>query len=264
MKVYFFTCFVLYGFCFCSIAFAQSETDSLRKVSIEQEQQELRAEQLFLQRKKDSLSRLSSTLQSKVLNDQKKREEAKDKKYKNAIALDPVYDLMFLGFEASYERAVATKQSIYISLGYYDYYGRDEYRETDKSYLKASSGYRCQLEYRMYLLPDGSVFSGLYAGPMVMYKQRSEQVSANVKDSLNHYTYHYEDQSRFGSALGIGVVAGYQIKLGHRFMFDSYVQIGGIINLGDRYQSETIGNALWDPYNSSPTIGTGISLGYKF
>ncbi|MDB5258490.1 MAG: hypothetical protein JWM14_3185 [Chitinophagaceae bacterium] len=245
---------------------AQSSGDSLTEIKLEQEQSALRVQQLLFQRRKDSLYKVNVALQNKVAAEQKKTTALSHRKYSNTIAYDPVYSLFYYGVSFSYERAVAQRRSLYISLGFYDFIGLDEYRNTqlDRSYLKSTTGYRCLLEYRFYLMPEGSVFSGVYAGPSVYYKQRLEDVSESVKDSLNHYTYTYQDNARFGSAFGLGAVIGYQIRMSNRFVFDAYVRIGGNIGFGDRKVAPLVGKAILDPYNTSAFIGTGVSIGYKF
>ncbi|MBC7486622.1 MAG: DUF3575 domain-containing protein [Cytophagaceae bacterium] len=266
MRLYFFTTWCLV-FLICGVStYAQSTSDPSIEAQLEQEQRALRTQQLLLQRKKDSLYNVNAALQHKVKAEQKKTAEMTHRKYARAIAYDPVYSLFYYGVSFSYERALARSRSLYISLGLYDFIGLNEYRNTqeDRSYLKSTAGYRCLMEYRFYLLPAGSVFSGVYAGPSVYYKQRLEDVSENTKDSLGHYTYTFEDRARFGSAIGLGVVVGYQIRMSNRFVFDAYVRIGGNIGFGDHKESPLIGKAIIDPYNTSGFLGTGASIGYKF
>ncbi len=234
---------------------------------IDKEQQELRAQQLYLQRKKDSLSKVNTDLQNKLAAEQLLIQQQAKLKHHNAIGFDPVASLFYLGASFTYERAIAKKQSLRLSLTFYDYEGANQYIENNQHsyYLRASMGYRCLLEYRIYLLKHKRVFDGFYAGPLVMYKQRVEEVSEKSK-YFNTYYYSSIDQprTRFGSALGFGAVVGYAIPMGKRFVFDAYVHIGGTVGLGDRDDALLMGRPLVDTYNSSTFLGTGITMGYKF
>jgi hypothetical protein len=258
-----------------SITASAQTNDSLN--TIEKQQEALRQEQMRLQAKQDSLTKEQNRITAEKAKIQQQQQVSqvvvtprveKEKQYnRTVIALHPM--LAAIGqADFSVEQRISKTSSLYLEFVYHDFNLREN--STVAAFMSgdwiAYSGYRTELQYRYYVLPEERALYKLYLAPHFYFKQ--DEVSRGEGQHYNNYNgqnrqYEFYHQYQ-AQALGAGLNIGYQIQFLRHLTFDSNVGASYTMPLTGRTVSDIIHLPLVNPYKEGMILRMNFSLGFAF
>ncbi|MDB5258491.1 MAG: hypothetical protein JWM14_3186 [Chitinophagaceae bacterium] len=265
----------LYVFILCAIGFTgySQTSDSLN--AIEQQQEELRQQQLRLQAKQDSLQREQDRISAEKVKQQQQVAQPvittvaeKEQRHNHTvIAFHPLF-AVFGQVDFSLEQSISKTSSLYLEFGYHDFNLREN--STVAAFMPgdwiAYTGYRAELQYRYYALPEAGALYKLYIAPHVYYKQ--DEVSrgeGDHYDNNNGLNRQYEFYNQYqAQAMGAGVSIGYQIQFLRHLTFDSSVGASYTMPLTGKTVSDIAHLPLVNPYKEGMMLRMNLSLGFAF
>ncbi len=255
------------------IVFASNaQSDSLS--AIEQQQQELRLEQLRLQAKQDSLQKEQDRISAEKLKTQQQQQQTKTvapvapEEYNyTVIALHPLF-AAFGQADFSIEQRISKTSSLYLEFAYHDFNLRENglVAAMMPGDWIAYTGYRAELQYRYYVLPESRALYKLYLAPHVYFKQ--DEVSrgeGNELSNTNGQRRQYEYYNQYlAQSMGVGINIGYQFQFLRHLTFDTNVGTSYTIPLTNRLLSERAHLPLLNPYKEGMMLRMNLSLGFAF
>lgn len=252
--------------------FAQT-SDSLN--TIEQQQEELRRQQLYLQAKQDSLQKVQDRIAAEKVKQQQPIVQSaitpaaqKAEHYNHTvIAVHPVFAVLGQA-DFSLEQSISKTSSLYLEFVYHDFNLREN--STVAAFMSgdwiAYTGYRAELQYRYYALPQSRALYKLYIAPHIYYKQ--DEVSrgeGNHYNSINGLDRQYEYYHQYlAQAMGAGVNLGYQFQFLRHLTFDTSVGASYTIPLTGKTISDIAHLPLVNPYKEGMMLRMNVSLGFAF
>lgn len=251
-------------------------TDSLN--AIEQQQEVLRQEQLRLQVKQDSLKKEQDRITAEKIKMQQQQQQvaqpvtptpvAKEEHYNHTvIAIHP----LFAGIgqiDLSLEQRLSKTGSLFLEFAYHDINLRDN--GTAAVFMSGEwityTGYRAELQYRYYVLPEERALYKLYVAPLLYYKQdevtRGEGYHYSNNNGENRQFQYYNQY--LAQALGAGLNLGYQFQFARHLTFDANVGASYVIPLTGKTISDITNLPLTNPYKEGMMLRMNISLGFAF
>lgn len=272
MKIVFY--FIVSGCFLISFkAFAQT-SDSLNV--IEQQQEILRQEQLRLQAKQDSLAKEQNRIVAEKAKMQQQQPAilpvasvaAKESHYnRTVIALHPLFAPLGQA-DFSLEQSISKTSSLYLEFVYHDFNLREN--STVATFMSgdwiAYTGYRAELQYRYYVLPEERALYKLYIAPLLYFKQ--DEVSRGEGQHYNNnngLTRQYEFYKQYqAQAMGAGLNLGYQFQFLKHLTFDTNVGASYTIPLTGKTVSDIVHLPLVNPYKEGMILRMNVSLGFAF
>jgi hypothetical protein len=265
---------IVYAFVLCMIGFAgyAQTADSLN--AIERQQEALRQEQLRLQAKQDSLQREQDRITAEKIKQQQTAQPAVttpvvEKEHYNhtVIALHPLFAVLGQA-DFSLEQSISKTSSLYLEFVYHDFNLREN--STVAAFMPgdwiAYTGYRAELQYRYYALPEARALYKLYIAPNVYYKQ--DEVSrgeGDHYDNNNGQKRQYEFYNQYqAQAMGAGLNIGYQIQFLRHLTFDTSVGASYTIPLTGKTISDIAHLPIVNPYKEGMMLKMNLSLGFAF
>ncbi len=265
---------VLIG-CFfvCFVTSAQT-SDSLN--AIEQQQELLRQEQQRLQAKQDSLTKEQNRITAEKAKMQQQQQAAQpiapvvaktSRDNRTVIALHPIFAAIGQA-DFSVEQRVSKTSSLYLEFVYHDFNLREN--STVAAFMSgdwiAYTGYRAELQYRYYVLPEERALYKLYLAPHIYFKQ--DEVSRGEGqhyDNNNGQSRQYEFYKQYqAQALGAGLNLGYQFQFLQHLTFDTSVGASYTMPLTGKTVSDIVHLPLVNPYKEGMILRMNISLGFAF
>ncbi|MDF2455294.1 MAG: hypothetical protein K0R51_1287 [Cytophagaceae bacterium] len=251
---------------------SHAQSDSLS--AIEQQQQELRLQQLRLQAKQDSLQKEQDRISAEKLKAQQQQQqtqvvtpvEAEDYNY-TVIALHPMFAMLGQA-DFSIEQRITKTTSLYLEFAYHDFNLREN--GTVAAFMPgdwiAYTGYRAELQLRYYVLPEARALYQLYLAPHIYFKQ--DEVSRGEGNELSNNNgqrrqYEYYNQYQ-GQALGAGLNLGYQFQFLRHLTFDTSVGTSYSIPLTNKMLTDRAHLPLINPYKEGMMLRMNLSLGFAF
>lgn len=258
------------------IAFSASAqtTDSLN--TIEQQQEVLRQEQMRLQAKQDSLKKEQDRITAEKIKVQQPQQTAQpvtpvvqeEKHYnRTVIAIHPM--LAPIGqVDLSIEQRISKASSLYLEFAYHDFNLREN--STAAVFMSGEwisyTGYRAELQYRYYVLPEERALYKLYLAPLFYFKQdeitRGEGFHYSNNNGQNRQFQYYNQY--LAQALGAGLNVGYQIQFLQHLTFDTNVGASYVMPLTGKTISDITNLSLVNPYKEGMILRMNLSLGFAF
>ena len=258
-----------------SAATAQT-SDSLN--AIEQQQEMLRQEQLRLQAKQDSLKREQDRIVAEKAKIQQQQQSiaqpvtptpvTQQEHYNHTvIAIHPL--LAGIGqVDLSIEQRISKTSSLYLEGVYHDFNLREN--STAAVFMSgewvAYTGYRAELQYRYYVLPEERALYKLYVAPLFYFKQdeitRGEGIQYYNNNGQRRQFQYYNQY--LAQALGAGANLGYQIQFLQHLTFDMNVGATYVIPLNGKTISDITNLPLVNPYKEGMLLRMNLSLGFAF
>jgi len=263
--------YILVLCCIVGASYAQTN-DSLN--TIEQQQEALRQQQLRLQAKQDSLQREQDRITAEKLKQQQAAQPVvtpsvvEDEPVNHTvIALHPLFAVLGQA-DFSLEQSISKTSSLYLEFIYHDFNLREN--STVAAFMPgdwiAYTGYRAELQYRYYAIPESRALYKLYIAPHVYFKQ--DEVSrgeGNRYGNNNGQSRQYEFYRQYqAQAMGAGVNIGYQIQFLRHLTFDTSVGASYTMPLTGKTISDLAHLPLVNPYKEGMMLRMNLSLGFAF
>jgi hypothetical protein len=170
----------------------------------------------------------------------------------NALCLMPL-SFLGLGMELSFEhyrpeklRSTRFNAGLFTAANPYFYDGY-------KDYL----GFRVEVQERFHFLKSKYQAYGIYVAPYAQFKF----ISLSHKDFYySYYSSSYTYQKVRSTAIGLGIIFGYEKRYSTRLLVDYYVG-GGYIIPTNASTSSRVSVTFVNPYQSGVAIHAGIGIG---